>query len=294
MSESSEKSETHSSQSSLGTRSEPESATARLPGDTPVAKTSEPLPPGHEVRFDPASVIWTALWSAVLSLGIAAGATMWEQTESRAHGRALLLLPSTESSETDRERWLQHLLEDLGFESGEWLSPKSLVQQVSETLPPEMWAELFSESDAWLPWLLRLHPGAPLEDVPAFRAQLENLRADPRFRLVLYDEAGLQQDAQRYQLIRRSTFVAAGIAMIVGALALLFSPFPARWRFDVPIGAILGGGLTALGWYGLGRYGLEVDREQGMRSMATAFGLAGLFGPMLKGRITQYLRKRGV
>lgn len=268
---------------------EPDKTGAESASKPPPA--TAPVPPAS--RFDPGSVLWTVLWSVILALGIAAGATTWERIETRANSRGLLLLPSTESSEADREQWLQHLLQDLGFDAGEWLSPKSLVQQVSATVPSEMWAELFSDSDAWLPWLLRLQPGKPLEDVPAFSARLGNLRADPRFRLVLYDETALRNDAHYYRRVRHSTFIGAGVLMAVGILALLLSPFTTCWRFDIPLGALLGVGLTALGWYGLNRSGFQVDREQGLRALITAFGLAALFGPMLKGRITQYLRRRG-
>lgn len=263
------------------------SASPSPPGG--ASATGEPLP--GRTRFDPGSVLWTAIWSAVLALGVAAGATTWERIETRANERALLLLPSTESSEADREQWLEHLLEDLNFESGEWLSPKDLVQQVSATVPSEMWGELFSESDAWLPWLLRMRPADPLEDIPAFKAQLEDLRNDPRFRLALYDEAALERDANQYALVRRATFIAAGVLALLGALALLLSPFTTRWLFDVPLGAVLAAGLTGLGWYGLLRAGVAVDREQGLRALATALTLAGLIGPMLKGRITQIFWK---
>lgn len=261
----------------------------------PDAPESKPSPPPSRPRplADFGTVIWIALWSATLALGVATGSSVWERIESRAAERAILLLPASETSETDRERWLASLLEKNSVASGEWLSPTTLVQRVSTSVPADLWAQLFSDDDAWLPWLLQLRPVDPLHSSAELEATLEAFHADPRFRLVLYDQPALTRDAEIWRHVRTGTFLFAGLMMTLGLLALLLSPGLTRYPIEAPFGGLLAVILAAAAGYALQRFGAPLDRNQYLRSLATAFGLAALVGPMLKGRLTQVIRRRG-
>lgn len=247
----------------------------------------------HRPEPDFGAVIWIALWGATLALGVATGSSVWERIELRSAERAILLLPATETTEADRDAWLASLLEREAIASGEWLSPTSLVQRISTSVPPDLWAELFSEDDAWLPWLLQLHPAGPLQNRDGLTATLEAFGADPRFRLVLYDRAALDRDARIWRHVRTGTFLFAGVFMTLGTLALLLSPGLTRYPIEAPIGGLLAVVLAAGAGYALQRFGAPLDRDPYLRSLATAFGLAALVGPMLKGRLTQVIRRRG-
>jgi hypothetical protein len=261
------------------------------PKSDPPASPESPSLPGPLVQGS--DLLWIVLWSVLLALGVALGASAWREAAREAAARPAIILPASDPSETERGDWPTQLRADERVESAEWISPGALVQSVSASVQPELWSELFSEDDAWLPWLLRINftdPAAAPEEATDF---IVSLRADARYKLVLFDQELLERDALKYRRLRHGTFAFAGIMLTVGALALLFAPLPRRRGLEAILGGVLAAAGVALGGLLLRRLGAPLAEGPAWRAVSAGFGLAALVGPMLKGRLTSILVKRG-
>lgn len=264
----------------------PQPETAAPASPRPV---SLPEPPASSPL---SGALWTALWSILLALGIAFGATAWRAIETRAAAHTILLLPTTPATDSEREERIAAFRDDALIESAEWLSPTALVQRVSSSVPPNVWAELFSEDDAWLPWLLQLRMKEPLASTDAVAERVERLRAEPRYRLVLFDQGALEADASLYRRLRQGTFAFAGALFLWGLLSVLASPPPRRRAAEALLGAILVALGIFLGGQAFRALQYPLDPTAWLRAGLAGFGLAAFLGPMLKGRVTRKLRTR--
>jgi hypothetical protein len=258
-------------------------------------QTESPAPPPTPAQSPPAGsdVLWVSLWSVLLALGVASGASAWREVAREAAARPAILLPSADPSEAERREWPAQLRRYEGIAEAAWLSPGELAETVSAGVPAEFWSDLFSGDDAWLPWLLRLRFEDPAASPERALETVGALRAESRYRLVLFDAERIQRDAGRYTNIRRGVFTFAGVLLALGALALLLAPVPHRRGVD----AVLAGALSVLGILAGGvllrAFGVPLESGPWWRAGVSGFVLAAVVAPMLKGRLISRLRKRG-
>jgi hypothetical protein len=265
-----------------------------LPPETAAAP---PVPPAAEASSpsvaEGSDLPWVVMWSVLLALGVAVGASMWHEVAGQAASRSAIVLPAGDPAESDRDEWPAHLIADERVAAVSWLSPGALVELISASVPAEAWAELFSDDDAWLPWLLQVQFEDPAASPERVAEYVESMRADARYRLVLFDVDSLERDARHYRRLRHGTFVYAGLMMAAGVLALLLAPTPRRRSLDAVAGGVLAGvGILLVGLL-LRRFDAPLAVGPWWRAMAAGFGLAAFLAPMLKGRLAYKLRKRG-
>lgn len=229
--------------------------------------------------------LWVAwLWGALLAVLAAGGDLAGRALIAKADGRALLLLPSGQVSQARRQSLLDGLRVHPEIREARWLSPSDLAKGTAEALPRERWGELFSEEEAWLPWVVEARFRDTLLMRGAVASRVEALKAKGEWRLALFDLEGL--DGERALFIRVVAIAAAGgllaFALGIGALASL--PRERGWLGEAAAGwigasaaaAAIGGAAMAVG--------VAIDARAWGAGMAACFILAGLAAPVIKGR----------
>ncbi len=229
---------------------------------------------------------WTTwLWAAVFS-ALAVGTDMASQgIQRRAADRALLLLPKDKLDEPRRNAVLNDLKNPPEIASARWISPNVLAQETAQLLPRDRWSELFSEEEAWLPWVAELQFRNPVFSPSAANDRVRSLRSDPTWRLALWDDEALERDVFLLRKIYILAAVGGGLILILGFNALRLTPRPEAgpWR-EAAVNALVAPAMIA----GLGLIALSVGVELLLRSwligVGTSFALAGVLAPMIKTR----------
>lgn len=184
--------------------------------------------------------LWiTFLWALTLSVGLAGldWTERWFHEEART--QTVVLLPRGTMDEDQRQGLRTKLEREPGVAATQWRSPAELTRQISGRFPQSEWQGLFPTDEAWLPWVLEVHPADPLESGELIRAFIARRQQEGAWRLTLWDPEPLQKLLRERALVRAVVGFWLLLAGLGGAVALLRVPWPAR------------GGMVLVAWSAL-------------------------------------------
>ena len=227
----------------------------------------------------------TWLWAVSIACPLAAldGVHRWMRNQDQ--DRRVLLLPAQTLNDQQRRDTLGQLRRLPQIESGRWLSPSNLVNETTSVLALDSARTMFSDEEAWLPWVLELDLLDPMRHRPQIVAMLDELKSDPEWRLVLWDDQRIQRKSVLLGRIDRIVWVFALIIGMLGAAALrTHRTEPIAFRIEAPVNTAAAFGLAGLVGVVAAANGLNVDLRMWSLAALICFALAGLAAPMINKR----------
>jgi hypothetical protein len=165
----------------------------------------------------------------------------------------------------------------------EWRSPADYSRQLSQRFAQPQWQALFPEDEGWMPWVLEVHPVAPLGQEGLIREFTARRQQEGTWKLVLWDGETLRSLAES----RRFVWIVGGFALALtglgGGVALMRLPWPregGRWL------AACSAGLGLLGPASVWLVAFLADGRFDARVLAIAlaigFCFSGFLAPALR------------
>lgn len=230
--------------------------------------------------------LWlTLLWAFVLAVG-AAGLDWSERTLARrAAAEPLLLLPERELTPDQRRQEETDIAADPAVRSARWLAPADLARQMQRRFDDPRWSDLMPrDEEAWLPWMMQVHPYNPLDRLASIEGFVARRRQQGGW-TVLWTGDELRALARTRSQLRMAIGSLLLLAAVAGAGALASLPWPRDERWSL-LGwsAVLGALAPVAPMAVVSQAGVAIDERTLLIGAATGLILAVGVAPVLRQR----------